>query len=324
MELINILCNKANEGITVRLLYDDVGSNLSSKAKSQLANSKVEHNAFMPVLFSNSTGKFNYRDHRKIIVVDGAIGYVGGINLEQKYDNSYTNDRYWRDTHLRIQGAAIGSLQSLFLLGWNFASKNELKIEKSFFPKIKPTNLSPKAVQIVASGPDSDWANIMEAIFCAVTMAKEKIYITTPYFMPNNSVLTALTTASRSGVDVKVIIPYESDSWAAQYASDSYVEQCLASGIRIFRYTKGFVHAKTMLVDSSFTTIGTANLDYRSFTINFEVNALIYDTPINEQMTTIFEVDLKECEEVKLERWNERGIARKLKESVSRLLAPLL
>ena len=182
----------------------------------------------------------------------------------------------------------------------------------------------PVAVQIAASGPDSDWANIMEAIFCAFNLAKEKIYITTPYFIPNDSILTAMTTASRSGVDVRLIIPYASDSWTAQYASDSYIEQCLESGIRVYRYKKGFVHAKTMLIDDIFSSIGTANLDYRSFALNFEINAMIYNKDINQQMGEIFKADLIESEEVELHRWQERGIARKLKESFSRLLAPLL
>ena len=323
-ELIDILCKKAEEGVRVRLVYDDVGSNLSRKAKRKLKKSKVEHYPFMPVIFSNSTSKLNYRDHRKIVVIDGEIGYVGGINLDQKYDNSYDNERYWRDTHLRIQGGAVGSLQSSFLLSWNFASNDELEIEDHLFPNVKPETQEPVAIQMAASGPDTDWANIMEAIFCAMNSARERIYLTTPYFMPNNAIFTALTTAARSGVDVRVILPYESDSWAAQYASDSYIEQCLESGIKIYRYCRGFVHAKTMVVDDMLSTIGTANLDYRSFALNFEINALIYNKKVNEDMAQIFMNDLNDCEEVELERWRNRGIRRKLKELFSRLWAPLL
>jgi len=323
-ELIGILCKKAKEGVKVRLIYDDVGSDISSKAKKKMTESAVDHYPFMPVIFSNSTSKLNFRDHRKIVVVDGKVGYVGGINLDKKYDNSYDNERYWRDTHLRIQGGAVGSLQSSFLLSWNFASKDEMEIEQQLFPKTKPESQKPVAIQMAASGPDTDWANIMEAIFCAINSARNRIYLTTPYFMPNDAIFTALTTASRSGVDVRIIIPYESDSWAAQYASDSYIEQCLDSGIQIYRYCKGFVHAKTMVVDDVLSTIGTANLDYRSFSLNFEINALIYNRGINEQMIKIFETDLEGCEEVELERWKERGIRRKLKESFSRLWAPLL
>lgn len=323
-ELIDILGKKAEEGVKVRLMYDDVGSDISSRAKKKMTDAGVLHFPFMPVRFSNSTSKLNYRDHRKIVVIDGTIGYVGGINLDQKYDNSYNNERYWRDTHLRLQGGAVGALQSSFLLSWNFVSEDETEIDQELFPDNKPETNEPVAVQMAASGPDTDWANIMEALFCAITAARKRVYITSPYYMPNDAIFTALKTAARSGVDVRVILPYESDSWAAQYASDSYIEQSLESGIRIFRYCKGFVHAKTMLMDDRLSTIGTANLDYRSFALNFEITALIYNENINNQMADIFENDLKECEEVELERWKERGIRRKLKESFSRLWAPLL
>ncbi|MDX1328742.1 MAG: phospholipase D-like domain-containing protein, partial [Arenibacter sp.] len=164
----------------------------------------------------------------------------------------------------------------------------------------------------------------MEAIFCMINTAKDRVLITTPYFMPNDSILTALTTAARSGVAVKIIIPYESDSWAAQYATDSYIEECLRSGIKIFRYHKGFVHAKTLVIDDMFTSIGTANMDYRSFSMNFEINALLYNREVNQQMGNQFQLDLEDCEEVDLERWENRGLKRKLKESFSRLWAPLL
>ena len=323
-EILNLLCSKAESGVSVRVIYDDVGSTISSKTKKKLTKSGVAHYPFMPVIFSNHTSKINYRNHRKIVVIDGLIGYVGGINMQMKYDNSFNNERFWRDTHLRIQGGGVGSLQATFLLGWNFASKKELEIEQELFPKKRPAALKPKAIQIAASGPDSDWANIMEAIFCATTMAEDRIYITSPYFIPNDPILTALTTAARSGIDVRVMIPYESDSWAAQYATDSYIAQCLRSGIRIYRYTKGFLHAKSTVIDSMFSTIGTTNIDYRSFSINFEVNAMIYDQEINQNMAEIFLNDLNDCEEVDLERWEERSIFRKLKESFGRLWAPLL
>ena len=323
-ELIELLCEKAMKGVNVRLVYDDVGSNISSKAKKKMTDAGVAHFPFMPVLFSNSTSKLNYRDHRKIVVIDGSIGYVGGINLDQKYDNSYNNERYWRDTHMRLLGGAVGSLQSSFLLTWNFVTGDQTEIVQDLFPNNKSDSQQPVAIQMAASGPDSDWANIMEALFCAITTARKRIYLTSPYYMPNDAILTALKTAARSGVDVRVILPYESDSWAAQYASDSYIEESLESGIRIFRYCKGFIHAKTMVVDNLFSTIGTANLDYRSFDLNFEINALIYNAAVNSKMAKIFEDDIHACEEVEIERWRERGLWRKLKESFNRLWAPLL
>ena len=323
-EIIEILCQKAKDSVQVKLIYDDVGSKLASKSKRLLTDSGVEHHPFLPVLFSNSTSKINYRNHRKIIIIDGKTGYLGGINIDKKYNNTFQNARYWRDTHIRLQGAAVGALQSSFFLSWNFVAEDDFGLDEKHFPRIKPEINDPIVVQIVASGPDTDWENIMEAMFTAINTARKRICITTPYLIPNSQILTALTTASRSGVEVKIIIPRKSDSWAAQYATDSYIEQMARSGIRIFRYKKGFVHAKTMVIDDAFSSVGTANLDYRSFSLNFEINALIYNERINRQMRELFETDLQECEEVDYERWKERGLTRKLQESFSRLWAPLL
>lgn len=323
-QIIDILCKKASEGVKVRMIYDDVGSDMSSETKKKLDKSKIEHYPFMPVIFTKFTSKFNYRDHRKIVVIDGTTGYVGGINIDKKYDNTCDNDRYWRDTHVRLHGSAVGALQSSFLLSWEFVSAQEIELDDTMFPKHKAGSDRPVAVQIAESGPDTDWENIMEAIFTGVNSAREYIYITTPYLIPNSSILTSLTTAARSGVDVRILIPYKSDSWPAQFASDSYIEQLLESRVKIFRYKKGFVHSKTLVIDDIFSIIGTANLDYRSFSINFEINALIYNDFNARKMKSIFMKDLKDSEEVILERWQERGIMRKLQESFNRLWAPLL
>jgi cardiolipin synthase len=323
-EIIEILFEKAQEGVQIRLIYDDVGSDLSAKTKRRLTASSIEHFPFMPVIFTNSTSKLNYRDHRKIVVIDGKIGYVGGINIDKRYDNTYHNERYWRDTHLRLEGSSVGSLQASFLLSWEFVSNKKIRIQSAMFPKRKPISKDPVAVQIAASGPDTDWANIMEALFAAINGARDYIYITSPYLVPNDEIITALSTASRSGVAVSILIPYKSDSMGAQYASDSYIEQLLYSNIKVFRYKKGFMHAKSIVIDDVFTSIGTANLDYRSFSINFEINAMMYGVKIAKEMKKVFVEDLKECEEVYLERWVERTVTRKLKESVCRLWGPLL
>jgi cardiolipin synthase len=324
-EIFEILCDKARDGVDVRLIYDDVGSSLLSETKERLDQNGVLHHAFMPVLYPRFTSKFNYRDHRKIVVIDGDIGYVGGINLHTKYDNSRDHGhRYWRDTHLRIEGGGVGSLQASFLLSWDFVAEGNFELLDSHFPRTRVTATDAVAVQIAASGPDTDWPNIMEAIFTAINTAREYIFITTPYLIPNEAILTALCTAGRSGVDVRIIIPYESDSWAAQYASDSYIEQLISSKVRIYRYRKGFIHSKTMVIDDIFVSIGTANLDYRSFSFNFEINALLYDHGKAEEMRVFYLEDLKDCDEVDKERWLERGLRRKLQESFNRLWAPLL
>ncbi|EAP86929.1 cardiolipin synthase [Croceibacter atlanticus] len=320
-QLINILCDKANEGVSVKVMYDYVGNQLKSPNVEQLKSCGVEIHPFMPVWFPNLTRKLNYRDHRKITVIDGVVGFLGGVNISDEYCNGQ-NDVYWRDTHLKIEGDAVKSLQSQFLLNWSFVTDQEIDIEEKYFPSVNfKANLP---IQIVASGPDSRWPYIMEAIFMAINNAQKSIKITTPYFIPNDQILTALKTASRSGVDVQIIIPKEGDSFAAKYATYSYIEELLESGIRVFCYCKGMVHAKTIVIDEQLSSIGTSNMDYRSFNINFEINALLFNDDFGKQMTEMFERDLEDTEELILEQWRDRALSEKLKESFNRLWAPLL
>ncbi|MEM5564436.1 cardiolipin synthase [Psychroserpens sp. AS72] len=321
-KLLDIICNKAKEGIEVKMSYDDVGSKLSSKMKRQLNDSGVLHYPFMPVVFSSLTGKSNYRNHRKIVVIDGEIGYIGGINISDNYVNTEDSSVYWRDTHLRIYGEAVKVLQFHFLTTWDFVTEDSIEIKQSYFPVTDCKK--DVAIQIAASGPDTDWANIMEAILTAINNAESYIYITTPYFIPNDQVVTALQIAAKIGVDVKLIIPKRSDSWVAESATNSYIEPLLEAGVEVYRYCKGFVHAKTMVVDDIFATIGTCNLDNRSFNINFEINALMYDSEESKILKTQFIKDIEDCEVIDFERWKTRPRFNKLKESFSRLWAPLL
>jgi cardiolipin synthase len=320
-ELIALLCKKAQEGVEVRFVYDDVGSKISSKNKRRLTEAGVLHFPFMPVLFSGLTGKMNYRDHRKIIVIDGEIGYLGGINIADHYINSGKTD-YWRDTHIRIDGEAVKPLQILFFTTWDFVQDEGIKLSASYFPEYRPNNRS--GVQIISSGPDTDWPNIMEAIFAAITAARSYVYITTPYFIPNDEILAALQIAARSGVEVKLLIPYTSDSWISGSATNSYLQVMLEAGVEVYRYKRGFIHAKTMVLDDEVCSVGTANIDYRSFEINFEVNAFIYDKEISKQLRMQFLTDLEDAEVLSLDSWEKRPIGRKLIESLSKLLAPLL
>ncbi|WP_316929644.1 cardiolipin synthase [Winogradskyella psychrotolerans] len=320
-ELLDLLCKKASEGLEIRIAIDDVGSSITSKMKRKLKDCGIEMHPFMPVRFSNSTGKMNYRDHRKIVVIDGKIGYVGGINVSDDYVNA-NNNRYWRDTHVRIVGEAVKQLQILFFTTWDFVSGGELEISKTYFPKHNCEENIP--LQIAASGPDTDWSNIMEAIFVAITNADDHVYITTPYFIPNSEIVTALQVLARSNKEVKIIVPKKSDSWIAEYATNSYLEMLLEAGVEVYRYTKGFIHAKTMVVDGVFCTVGTTNMDYRSFNINFEVNALIYNKKISSELTEFFNDDLKHCEKLELNSWKNRSKRTKLIEAVARLMAPIL
>ncbi|UKM64701.1 cardiolipin synthase [Flavobacteriaceae bacterium GSB9] len=320
-KILRILCEKANDGVEVRLSYDDVGSKLSSKTKKKFSEFGIEHYPFMPVVFSRFTGKMNYRNHRKIAVIDGEIAYVGGINIADDYVNEY-NETFWRDTHTRIVGESVKSLQINFFTTWHFVSGEKLNIDHSYFPEVDCKDNV--AVQIAASGPDTDWAYIMEAIFTAITTAEDYVYITTPYFVPNDQMIMAFQVAAKSGVDIKLIIPKKSDSWVVKHATNSYLQHLLEAGIEVYRYTKGFVHAKTMVVDDIFSTIGTSNMDYRSFNINFEVNSFIYDEGKAKILKQQFIEDLKVCELIEPKSWQNRPKIQKLKESYCRLWAPLI
>lgn len=322
-QLLNILCKKAKEGIEVRLSVDDVGADISRKMKHKLKNCGVEFFSFMPVLFPKFTGRMNYRNHRKIAIIDGLVGYVGGINVSDNYVNKADRDFYWRDTSIRVEGEAVITLQVQFLTNWQFVSNSKIEnISKEYFPN-KPCD-DDVAVQIAASGPDTDWANIMDAMFSAISSADDYIYLTTPYFIPNDEIIMALQIASRSGIDVRVLIPDESDSKIAKYATNSYLQRLFNANIKVYRYTKGFIHAKTMVIDDVFSTIGTANTDYRSFNINFEINAIIYHKERSKELKSIFMEDLKDAEEMNPEKWEHRPKIEKLKEAFCKLWAPLL
>lgn len=320
-ELIDLLCERAKDGILVRINYDSVASSFTQKSIRCLKESGAKMYPFMPVYFPKFASKVNYRNHRKIAVIDGKIGYVGGINIADEYVNK-EGRRYWRDTHLRIEGQAVGILQFHFSLDWDFVTDNDIEIDETWFPDTEITHKTP--MQIAASGPDTEWANIMEAMFTAINSASRYVYITTPYFIPNDEMTLAMSTASRSGVDVRLIIPKSCDSWAAKYATYSYLETLLKAGVKVYLYDKGNIHAKTMIVDDVFTTVGTSNMDYRSFHINFEINALIYDEKITKELLEIFIDDLQYSEQVDAERWMDRGLSQRLKESFCRLWAPLL
>lgn len=321
-ELLEILCEKSREGVSVKVIYDYVGSEMSSRGIKKMKAAGVIVHAFMPVWFPNLTRRLNYRDHRKMVIIDGLIGYVGGVNICDLYVNRSDSEVYWRDTHSRIEGHAVKSLQTQFLYNWNFLTDSKAEIIEEYFPKVEiEENV---AVQIAASGPDTDYPNIMEAVLTAITTAEKYIYITTPYFIPNDEILTALCIASRSGIDVRLIIPLEGDSWAAKYATNSYIEEMLESGLQVHHYYKGMVHAKTMVVDGVFSTVGTCNMDNRSFELNFEINALFYNKKISDELTATFMDDLKDCTPNILEEWRGRSSLEKVKESFCRLWAPLL
>ena len=321
-EIRQILISKALEGVKVRMIYDDVGSwKLGNKFVNSLKKAGVELFPFMPVHIPFLANRINYRNHRKIIVIDGKIGFVGGINIADRYLYGSKEIPFWRDTHLKIVGEAVSSLQVVFLADWHFVS-GRLLSGMSYFPRTRIDNK--QLVQITASGPDSDWSSIMQAYFSAISTARQYIYIAVPYFIPNESILTALKTVALSGIDVKILIPGTADSFLAYNGTRSYVEELLETGIRVFYYLKGFIHSKLIMVDDVFASVGTANMDIRSFDTNFEINALIYDEEFCRELKGYFLEDLSHSREIKLHEHMKRGIKRKYIESFSRLFSPLL
>ena len=318
----NIILKKAKEGVKVRVIFDDVGSwKLTKKYIKTLQRAGIEVNKFMPVNFPFLTSKVNFRNHRKIIVIDGKIGFVGGLNIADKYIHGHKKLGFWRDTHMRLEGEAVSALQIVFIIDWYFVCNQVISEHLRYFPKylVQDQHL----VQIATSGPDSDWASIMQAFFAAISTAEEKIYITTPYFLPNESILTALKTAALSGVDVRIILPEKPDSTIVFWSSMSYINELLKAGIKVYLYTAGFTHAKVLMVDGVFSSVGTANMDNRSFDQNFEVNALIYDTDITKNLENTFLTDLENSKQIIIDEWQNRSKIRKVKESLSRLMSPL-
>jgi len=322
------LIEKARQGVHVRFIYDDFGSHsIRRKMTRRLQNAGVKVFPFYKIIFKPLSNRLNYRNHRKIIVVDGEIGFVGGINVSDRYVNSdHSSEKlFWRDTHLRIDGPGVQYLQYLFLCDWNFCASDHLQPDRLFFPLLESVNvIGKKLVQIAASGPDSDSPTILYSLLQAIHLAEKEILITTPYFIPGESILDALITAALGGLSVKLLVPGISDSAFVNAAAHSYYDRLLRAGVEIYLYKKGFVHAKTLVIDRKLAVIGTANMDSRSFDLNFEVNAIIYDEENAKELANIFELDTKDAEKIDTERWMNRGRLRQLMEKTARLVSPLL
>lgn len=318
----NILVTKAKEGVNVRFIYDDVGSwHLPQRYIKELTAAGVEVFPFMKVRLPFLTSKVNYRNHRKIIVIDGEVGYLGGMNIADRYIEGDRKLGKWTDTMLRISGEAVHSLQVIFLTDWFFVSGKIIEDRTRYFPK--PITAEYHPVQIATSGPDSDWASIMQAYFYAITRAHSHIYISSPYFIPNESILTALKTASLSGIDVRIMLPGKSDSKVAFWSSLSYVQELLEAEIKVYQFQNGFNHSKIMMIDGSCSFVGSANMDIRSFEDNFEVAAIIYDEKISKQLEESFVKYLSNSIFITLEDWNRQPFKNNFMESFSRIISPL-
>jgi cardiolipin synthase len=323
-EIRDILAAKAREGVEIRLLYDGMGClALPKKYVKPIIEAGGETAVFFPPFFPHINIRVNYRNHRKITVIDGKTAFIGGLNLGDEYWGKSPKYGYWRDTHFQIEGSAVNHLQLCFLTDWEFAAKTTLPYSKKYFPTKKQTGH--KGVQIISSGPDSKWNSIHQGYFKMISNAKKSIYIQTAYFVPDDSLITALKTAALSGVEVRIIIPGKRDHPFVHWASTSYLAELLDSGVQAYIYNfNRFIHVKAVIVDGSIASIGSANFDIRSFIYNFEINAVIYDKEVASCLERQFHEDLQHCIKMTRDQYEKRSYIIRFKESVSRLISPLL
>ncbi|UNK20974.1 cardiolipin synthase [Paenibacillus sp. N3/727] len=323
-QLMELLTQKAKEGVKVRVLYDELGSRrINKKFLKDLRDAGGQAEAFFPSKFRLINIRLNYRNHRKLVIIDGKIGYVGGFNVGDEYLGLDPKFGYWRDTHLRIEGTAVYSIQTRFILDWNQASHiHDITYFPSLFPHIPAKG--DVGIQIVTSGPESEYEHIKNGYLKMITSARKSIYIQTPYFIPDASVLDALKVASLSGVEVNIMIPDKPDHMFVYWATLSYIGELLKAGANVYLYSNGFIHAKTLVVDEEIASVGTANVDFRSFKLNFEVNAFVYDEGIAQQLSHEFRQDISVSTLLTMEKYLERSRWIRIKESISRLLSPIL
>mgnify|MGYP000851666246 CR=1 FL=1 len=327
--LKDLLIKKAVAGVQIRFIYDDVACwKLPRRFKRELREAGVQFVPFMPVWIPLLNSRMNYRNHRKLVIVDGKKAYLGGLNIGDKYLGKDPYFGYWRDSLGIFEGQCILSLQAIFMVDWYFVSKENLFKDENFkgyfcdeaINAVK--NTSP--VQVLASGPDTNHANILQLYFLAIANAQYSIQITTPYLILNEALLMALKTAAISGVKVQIILPAKPDHFIVYWGSRSYYEELLDAGVEIYEYSRGFMHAKILIVDSEILGLGTANMDLRSFNHNFELTALVYDDKIVDKASDAFSRDIAFSNRVDIVEFEKRGLIVRSKESICRLFSPLL
>lgn len=324
-EIKEVLMEKARNGVKVRFLYDAVGSwKLSKQYIKEIREAGVEMVPFSPVKLPFLNNKINYRNHRKIIVIDGHIAFVGGLNIGDEYlgKNSYFG--YWRDTHMYVRGESVRTLQLIFLRDWYYVTKEAVLKPKYFSPVLAEQKTENGGVQMIASGPDTRWEVIKQLFFSMITSAKKSIWIASPYFIPDEDILSALKVAALSGIDVRLLVPGRPDKRIVFYASRSYFPELLEAGVKVYEYHRGFLHCKIIIVDNEFASIGTSNMDMRSFHLNFEVNAFLYRTKSVVSLVSDFIFDMEHSNQIDPKVFLKRPIYQRLIESTARLLSPLL
>lgn len=320
-DILKLLIRKASEGVKIRVLVDGLGNRSLEKRFGELRKAGVETAGFYPVRFPFLSRRLNLRNHRKIVVVDGRVGFLGGLNVGDEYLSRNKKIGFWRDTFLKLEGDSVNSLQTVFLNDWNGVTHQAIN-DPLYYPQ--PQHYGTQMTQIAATGPDSDWGSMLQIFFVALTSAEKTIYIETPYFIPDEGSVMALKTAALSGLDVRIILQGVPDHKITYWASHSYVEELLESGVRIYRYQKGILHAKILILDGKIGVVGSTNFDIRSFSLNFEISAFIYNCKFAQRLEQDFHQDLADSEEIVLEEYKKRPLSNRVKESSARLFSPLL
>ena len=318
--LVEELTKKAAEGVEVRILYDGIGNaRLPRYFFDELHQAGGYTAAFLP----RFVVRLNYRNHRKLAIIDGEIGYIGGFNVGDEYLGIVQRYGPWRDTHLRFQGDAIDQMQMRFIKDWNFTAKyGFIRLSDTYFPQ--RAQFDGVRTQIVSSGPDTQWKNIRNGYFKMINEAESHIYLTTPYFVPDDGIFEALRVAALSGLDVRILIPGNPDHFFVYWASMSYLGELLEAGVRVYQYEKGFIHAKVLTIDGVVSSVGSANMDIRSFELNFEVNAFMYDEAVTARLEQDFQNDLRSSVEITKEWYQRRRWWFKVHEAIARLISPML
>ncbi len=322
---IRVLERKAAQGVQVRILFDAMGCRtVKRKFWRKLREAGIETAEFFPALFRRFHLRINYRNHRKIVIVDNKVAYMGGFNVGREYVGLDEKFGYWRDTHLRIVGGAVWNLQLRFLLDWNYAAKQNLLEEKRYYDTVVSGERDFCKVQIISGGPDKGDLQIRDNYLRLIHKARKSIYIQTPYFIPDEAIFDSLLIVIHSGIEVNVMIPCKPDHMFVYWATYSYIGDLVMAGAKCYTYDNGFMHAKGMVVDGKVFCYGTANMDIRSFSLNFEVNAVVYDERKAAEMERCFIKDLAMCTRITKDAYVARSLKIRLKEQICRLLSPLL
>ena len=323
MLIADSLIDRAHEGVEVRVIYDDVGCwNVSHKFFERMREEGIEVCAFLPVRFPSFTSKVNYRNHRKIIVIDGKVGFVGGMNIALRYVKG-KDGKPWRDTMVKVEGSAVYGLQRAFLVDWYFVDRTLIS-DRKYYPQTLVSAPNNRIAQTVTSSPISSNPEIMQGYVRLILAARRYIYIESPYFLPNEPVLFALKTAALGGLDIRIIVPWKTDAGLAEWGGRSYLREMVEAGVSVYLYTGGFLHSKMLICDDSLVSCGSTNFDFRSFENNFESNTFIYDEDTALRFKAIFLDDQTQTVEFKnVERRMKPKFPTRLWESISRMLSPL-